>query len=198
MLQPAELQFDAPSHTYRLGGRVLPSVTQVLEPLQFLDGIPWAVLEAARKFGDHVHQAVHLWNVERLDEDALDPHLVPYLQGWKAFLLQTGGVVIHSELRVVNRKLGYAGTLDSAVRFPTLKKHVVDVKSGIVPKTVGPQTAAYRDAFLEERDEDLSRTRFCVQLTGDGRFKLHKLNDPTDFNLFVSALNVHKWRARHA
>ncbi len=157
------------------------------------------VLEAARKFGDHVHQAVHLFNIGTLDEDARSTRIcAPYLQGWKAFLWRTRAEVLDSELRVVNRKCGYAGTLDSRVRFPGPAFHLVDVKSGVVPKTVGPQTAAYRDAFLEEHDSECSRIRYCVQLTGDGDFKLHKLNDPTDFNLFLSALNVHKWRARHA
>jgi hypothetical protein len=54
MSAAAPLTFDEASHTYRVGGEVWPGVTSVLEPLQFLDGIPWAVLEAARKFAERV------------------------------------------------------------------------------------------------------------------------------------------------
>jgi hypothetical protein len=192
----APLTFDAPTHTYRVGERVLPSVTQILDPLQYLDGIPWAVLEAARKFGDHVHQAVHLWNIGKLDEPALDPHLAPYLLGWKRFIGEAQARVILSEHRMVHRRLGYAGTLDSVVRIAG-RNHVCDVKSGVLPKTVGMQTAAYRHAYLSEGTLTVSPVRYCVQLVGDGLYRLHKLNDATDLNYFLSALNINVWRSRN-
>ena len=194
MSAAAELTFDEASHTYRVGGKVWPSVTQVLEPLQFLDGVPWAVLEAARKFGTHVHQAVHLWNVGNLDEESLDPHLAPYLAGWKKFLADTGAEVVVSERRILNRRLRYAGTLDSVIRWRQ-RFHMLDVKSGAMPKTVGLQTAAYREALRSECGSlVLSPVRYCVQLTGFGDYRLHKLTERTDFNYFTSALNVHRWR----
>ena len=199
MSAAAELTFDAASHTYRVGGEVWPSVTQVLEPLQFLDGVPWAVLEAARKFGNHVHEACHLWNAGCLDEAALDPHLAPYLGGWKKFLADTDSQVVFSERRLSHDALRYAGTLD-AVCARTGRFHVVDIKSGVVPKTVGLQTAAYREAYRSEAAGlrlMLSPVRYCVQLTGVGSYRLHKLNDASDFNNFVSALNVHHWRTRN-
>jgi hypothetical protein len=42
------IEFEPAGHEYKLGGRVVPSVSQVLEPLAMLDGIPEKVLEEAR------------------------------------------------------------------------------------------------------------------------------------------------------
>ena len=113
------LNFDAHTHTYTdHGGRVVPGVTSVLEPLQLYDFednpfITPEVLIRARDFGRNVHLAVHLFNMGVLDETALDAPLVPYLAGWKAFLFETGCVITHSEQMVHHTRYGYAGMLDA-------------------------------------------------------------------------------------
>lgn len=193
MLEQADLHFDAEFHEYRVGGQRWPSVTDVLQPLQELDGIPRATLEAARVFGDHVHRACHLFNVGQLDEGALDPHLVPYLNAWRKLLNETGATVVASERRVVHRKLRYAGTLDAAVTMRK-KRYLVDIKAtATVPRTVGPQTAAYREAYAQERLL-LQPKRFCAHLRADGTYRLVELNDPRDWSIFLSALNLWNWR----
>lgn len=189
----AELTFDAEAHVYRVGGVRWPSVTQVLDPLNELDGVPRHLIEAAGRFGNHVHQACHLWDLGQLDEEALDPELEPYLRGWKKFLKDTGAEVIESERQVIHRRLKYCGTLDKTIKLAA-KHHLVDIKSGaLVPRTVGPQTAAYREAYLHD-ELSLSPVRYCVHLRPDGDYRRHTLKDPADLNIFVSALNIHYWR----
>lgn len=180
----ADLEFDAESHTYRFGGRVVPGVTRVLEPLQMLQGVPWAVLEAAREFGTNVHLACHLWNQDELDIGALDDALLPYLSGWIAFVRESGFVVRASEQRVYHRQICYAGTGDAFGDWQRTS-WVVDIKSGIVPDTVGLQTAAYQQAM-----DPRPKRRLCVQLTGNGQYKLHEQKEASDFHYFLSALNV--------
>jgi hypothetical protein len=184
------LQFDAERHVYRFKGKIVPGVTTVLEPLQLLDGVPWAVLEAARDFGTNVHLACHLWNMGTLNIEALDRHLLPYLFGWRDFLRDTGFKVRHSEEPVFNAQLGYAGTPDVVGDYAAAS-WVVDIKSGVVPSTVGPQTAAYQNAL-----DPKPRKRLCVQLKADGGYKMLEQKDAGDFALFVSALNIHKFRAK--
>lgn len=198
MSAAAQVTFDEPTHTYSVDGVRWPSVTQILEPLQLLDGIPQAALDAAARFGSHVHQAAHLYDLGRLDEEDLDDPLRPYLEGWKAFLRDTGAVVLESELRVIHRTLRYAGTLDKVIRIKE-RNCVLDLKSGAeVPPTVGPQTAAYREALLDSQPEfECSRTRYCLHLRNDETYRLHTLTDSADFNLFVSALNIARWREKH-
>jgi hypothetical protein len=192
------LNFDADSHTYTdHEGRVVPGVTSVLEPLQLYDFeenpfITPEILTAARDFGRHVHLAVHLFNMGTLDEIELDRPLVPYLSAWKAFLLETGCIITHSEQMVHNLRYGYAGTLDSRGLL-TKKRWLVDVKSGAVPWTVGYQTAGYQEALPSD---ERPKNRLCVQLLPNGRYKIHELKDAGDFQIFLSALNIFKAKAR--
>lgn len=187
------LTFDAEFHEYRVGGERWPSVTDVLDPLLELDGIPKATLAAAASFGRHVHQACHLFNVGQLDEAALDPHLMPYLAGWKQFLFDTGAVVVASERRVMHPKLKYAGTLDVILAWK--RKHfLIDYKAtAAVPRTAGPQTAAYREACAHE-GKNIAPLRYCMHLRGDGTYRLVPLNDSRDWSYFLSALNIFRWR----
>lgn len=183
----ASLTFDAATHTYRYEDRLVPGVTSVLEPLQMLQGVPWAVLEAARKFGSNVHLACHLFNVGMLDIATLDPALLPYLEGWQAFLADTGFDITESESPVYNAQLKYAGTPDCIGNYAG-STWVVDIKSGVVPCTVGLQLAAYQHAKPVK-----PKRRLCVQLTGAGKYKLHEQKNPGDFALFMSALNIHNF-----
>lgn len=195
MTRVAEIAFNAERHEYHLGGRRLPSVTEVLDPINELDGIPRDVLRAAADFGSHVHMACDLFNSGTLDDDALDPALRPYLDGWKAFLRDTQAEVLASEMLVHHPGLGYCGTLDAIVKWRG-RHHVVDIKtSAAVPRTVGPQTAAYREAYMQSHLA-CSSTRYCAHLTGDGRYRLVKLSDPSDMSMFLSCLNIHQWRNR--
>lgn len=188
------LHFEAASHTYTLAGRRLPGVTAIIAPINELEGIPRELLEAAARFGTHVHKAVDLHNKGALDLEALDPLLAPYLAGWAECLRVTGAVVLESERRVYHRKLKYAGTLDSVVKFPgEALPAVLDVKSGDrVFRSVRPQLAGYREAYMSE-GRKLSRNRYCAHLKGDGTFRLLKYSDPADWNIFLSCLNVTNW-----
>lgn len=190
MLLPAELTFDEAAHAYHVAGVRWPSVTQVLDPLLELDGIPWGILAAAAAFGQHVHQACHLFNLGRLDWHRLDPALMPYVSAWQRFLTETGCVVVASEMRVAHRRLRYAGTLDT-IGLIRGHRELVDIKStAAIPRTVGPQTAAYAEAAGEPRIR-----RRVVQLRDDGTYRSESLKSSADWHLFLSALNIHQWRA---
>jgi hypothetical protein len=178
----ADIHFEPEGHRYTVAGERWPSVTEVLDPLLELDGIPRAVLKAAAQFGTHVHMATDLFDKGILDEPALDPHLAPYLAGWKLFLRDTGAKVTASEVRVGHPKLRYAGTLDKAVAWTKrgrVRSAQIDIKSGEVPRTVGPQTAAYAEAHEFKFDE-----RYVLALKPDATYRLTKLTDPTDWSIF--------------
>jgi hypothetical protein len=192
------LEFDALAHTYTdREGRRVPNVSSILEPLQLYDFednpfITPEILEAARDFGQNVHMACHLFNMGELDEEGLDPALMPYLFGWKSFLQESGCTITHSEEIVYNRQAGYAGTLD-ARGILAKKRWLIDIKSGAVPWTVGFQTAAYQEALpAGERP----RQRMAVQLLASGRYRIHEQKDAGDYQIFLSALNIWKAKAR--
>jgi hypothetical protein len=187
------LEFDEPAHAYTLNGKRVPGVTSVLEPLQKLDGIPPDVLAAAAEFGQHVHAACHLHNIGDLDWDSLDPRLALYVQGYLAFLEDTGFQVVHSEKRVGSVMYQYGGTLDL---FGMLKrgKSMIDLKStAALPRIVGPQTAAYNQALYETTGDKATR-RYCLHLKPQG-YKLVEQDNRQDFNTFLCALGIARWRA---
>lgn len=199
-----ELQFEEAGHVYRLDGRVLPSVTQVLRFLDDFESVPPAVLEAARQFGTHVHTACHLDVLGTLDEDALDPALAPYVEAFRKFRAESGFEILSSEERVYHVGLNYAGTLDlraaktkHTARGASRRLALIDIKSGVVPRSVGAQTAAYNAAWSSRNGGEM-HDRYCLQLRGDATYKLHPLTDATDFSMFVSCLNLHNWKERHA
>lgn len=147
------LSFDEPTHTYRWNGRIVPSVTQILAPLEDFERVPWDVLEAARQFGSHVHQAVHLHILGQLDWQALDPALAPYVRAADKFLASVKADISDAEVRLYSEASRYAGTCDLVaiwkVRTRT-RRTLLDWKAtAAFPPSAGPQTAAYARAYEE-------------------------------------------------
>jgi hypothetical protein len=185
------LTFDTENHVYGYRGRVIPSVTQILGAvLNEYAGIPPDVLERAADFGRHVHAATDLNDRGELDEDALDPQLLGHLKQWRRFLSETGFVVTTIERRVFNKRLGYAGTLDREGLWKNTS-WVLDIKTGAVPKSVGPQLSAYQHAL-----DPAPKKRLCVALTANN-YKLIPCDEPSDFSIFQSCLNVFNFKARN-
>lgn len=190
-----QLDFEKASHVYRLDGRAVPSVTEILRPLEDFSMVNPAVLEAARVFGHNVHLACHLDDQDALEWESLDPALVPYVTAWRAFLKDSGAVVIASEQPIAHATLGYAGTPDRILAWG--KRLVLpDIKStAVVPLTVGPQTAGYAKAY-QSTHGGREPERYCVQLKANGTYSTHPRRASTDWSVFLSCLNV--WRFRNA
>jgi hypothetical protein len=154
------------------------------------------VLEHARVRGQHVHEAMALLVREELDWSSLDPELIPYIEGGKRFLDESGITVIASEMRVACANIGCAGTLDLCGYWRN-SEAIIDWKAtATMPPTVGPQTAGY-DRLYQSMFGGRSRRRYCVQLKPRA-YKVYPLPDPADWSIFQSALNIHHWRQRHA
>jgi hypothetical protein len=183
------LEFDELTHTYRYYGRIVPSVTQVLDRENGLEFVDAELLAIAAEFGTHVHQACHLYNIGELDPASLDDGIGAYLAGWIKFLTDTDFVVTASERRVFHEVKQYAGTLDATGILPKLKEPILlDIKTGSsLPKTVGPQTAAYAQALGRRM------ARYCV-LLGPESYKLVSLRELRDYDVFNAALTLHRWR----
>lgn len=186
------LAFDPAEHAYTFDGRRVPSVTQILGFLDDWEHVPKEVLEASARFGAHVHEAAALLVRDQLDLDALDPALAPPMRGLQAFLEHSSAVVVDSEKRVYHPSLKYAGTLDVTLYWRG-GMALADFKTGAtVPKSVGPQTVAYASA-LEAMGGPKIKRRYCIQLL-DGDYKVTKLDNPSDWAIFQSALNLYRFK----
>jgi hypothetical protein len=193
-----ELLFEPDTHEYRHRGMVVPSVTQLLAPLVDFSGIPPENVEYARLRGEAVHFACELYDQNDLDMDTLDPKIVPYLQAWIKFKAETGFVVHTVEERIPHPIHRYAGMIDRT-GFMAMNnvQAVLDIKcvAKLSPVT-GLQTAAYKE--LVERDKGITGlARYSVRLGGDGKYELKRYEEPDDFRVFLSLLNLHNWRKKY-
>lgn len=189
-----DFNFDEASHTYTLGGVVIPSVTQVLKPIApDFSMVPPAVLERKRALGVAVHLACELEDDGDLGE--CDDVLTPYVDGWRKFKEDTGALILMNERRLFHPALRYAGTLD---RLVTMRGDVwmLDIKTSADPApSYGAQTAAYVELIRAmEGDARGPIRRGTVHLREDGTYRLHEFKNPNDLPAFMACLSLHHWK----
>jgi len=192
------LDFEPEAHRYRLDGREVPSVTQVLGALNDFSRIPPDVLETARLRGDYVDEACSLIDAGTLDWSSVDPEHVDYVAGYHHWLEDSGAVIVASQLRVASQTLHYAGTLDILAHIKDGLCLIDRKASHVPPPTVGPQTAGYLQAAKETFGHRIRR-RYCLHLhpSHPRGYRMTALTDPADWSVFVSALNLYNWRLKN-
>ena len=183
------LTFDEPTHTYKYAGEELVSVTQVIGQAFNTYGFMQqteqgrAELEKAAAFGRSVHSMCEMHLLGTLDEDALDPLLLPYLEGFKKFVVQVlsvhTGVVV--EQKTYSEKLMFAGTADIVTDTA-----VFDIKTRAYNKTTDPlQLAAYDRLFGGNGN---SLQHFVVEILPDD-YRLTKCNNANAWPVFKTLLD---------
>lgn len=196
-----QLTFDAPTHTYRVGGVIYPSVTEVLRPAEtfagLFDGVPDGALELARERGNYVHEAMSLLVRGTLDWRSVTEPWVQYIRTGARFLSDSQIVVTGSEVPVYSERLRVAGTIDLLGLWRE-RFSLFDFKaSAMIPVTVGPQTAGYTFLYHDLYGSKGRVHRYCVHLT-PAEYRVIPLEDSRDEAIFLSSLNLFHWGSRHA
>jgi hypothetical protein len=200
----SEIEFDAPTHTYRHKGAVLPSVTQLIAWMNNYAGVPAQLLEDARALGDAVHIATALHDRDNLVEESVHEEVRPYLDAYRQFREDLHFVPYLIEQKVFSAKHGYAGTLDRTGYFapnPCTEGVLIDLKTAakIMPAN-GPQTAAYKQCLVESSYLGAARLKRYTLLLTPGTsppYKLKAHTDPNDLNAFLNSLGLHAWRVNN-
>jgi len=173
-------------HIYRLDGVEIPGVSEIIKDAglsSFKDSCdPWY---ADR--GSKVHLACQLWDEADLNEESLDPHIVPYLEAWKKFLAESDAKILANEQMLHHPALLYAGTVDRILLIDG-QEFVCDIKTGGKYREYPIQTAGY--ALLLERPVG----RICVYLAKDGTYKTDLHRDRRDEQYFLAAYTVAQWK----
>lgn len=189
------ITFDPQAHAYTVNGKPAVSVTTALSVLQDWSRVDAELLQRAADFGTAVHRMVELYEQNDLDEGALDAKLKPYLDGYKAFRIAKDPRWEFVEVPVASEALRCAGTPD-LIGLIGKTRWCIDIKSSAhVPVTVGAQTAAYVELAKETHGIRCAK-RGCLILTPGG-YKLTPLSEPSDYSLFVSALNCWRFIEKH-
>lgn len=106
-----ELLFDEDKHEYTIEGRIIPSVTQILNATKFkgkLDGIPEEVLKQAADRGTRVHRAIEIES----DNELQDEKEKSCYRKWKVLEAKHSILVKEKEFMVYSEEYDYAGTGD--------------------------------------------------------------------------------------
>jgi|TARA_Y100000310_G_scaffold230328_2_gene232739 hypothetical protein len=189
------LKFDEQTHTYTVDGLKVPSVTQIIRDsgLTGIDASDPAV-QAAGQFGTAVHKMTELYDNITLDMGTVAEELYPYLQAWKKFLSETKAKLHESEMRLFHPVHLYAGTFDRTAEING-KNTIIDIKTSQKAPTAGIQTAAYMEMYNYKLTfEKKIRSRMSVFLRPDGSYRIDSHKNKLDFNIFLSALNLYRWK----
>lgn len=182
------LEFDEARHEYRLDGRIIPSVTQVISANSaghsFYSDDPKYMLR-----GKRVHQATELIDSEYGCPFPLEQEIEGYLSAWKKFIDDSGFSWILKEKRIFSKEHRYAGTVDR-VGFLNCQSVVLDIKTGAIPQWIDAQVGAYTLA-LREHGFPID-AGYGLQLKEDGMFKLKKCNLRRGIASFKYMLEIFK------
>lgn len=188
------VEFNAETHEYTEGGVKLPSVTQVLRLAGVLPDYDGKVDPYYAERGTAIHAATEYHDRGTLDEATVDPSIAGYLDGWKAFLSDTGAVIKEVEKRLSVPTMGYAGTIDRVLEING-KLGILDIKGGVKQAWHSIQTAGYAVGYFGSMFRE--RSRWALYLKDDANYMLVSHDDPRDFGLFTSALGIAKWKRRN-
>lgn len=188
-----KLALDEETHTYRYGGKVVPSVTQIISMLCDLSHIDPGVLERKGEIGCAVHKACEIIDLGKtLDPDSIDDAVAPYVDAYRSFLDTVKPQVLAIEQMVYHPTHEYAGRLDRIYRIDG-KLVWVDIKTTAkIHPVAGVQTAAYQGAHYG--DVPPGSARAVLQLRPDRTFRVKMTTSDSDWQVFLSCLSIYRWR----
>ena len=194
------LELYEATHRYFLDGRELTAVTYVFERTGISDfsKIDGDLLEEAKLLGDCVHELAMLVGTRKLDRSDLDPRLEGYLASIRLFYKENVKKVLLIEKPVCDPHFGYAGKPD--IVYVNRKDQICldDYKtSAMIHASWKLQTAAYKRAVERSYPELKIQERASVQLKRDGSYKRDVHKDPQDFDNFLAALRLVRFKQKH-
>jgi hypothetical protein len=170
-----ELKFNEETHTYFVGERIVPSVTQIIG----------AVLQPSYRFatawhmarGKALHSAIELDSCDTLDMTSLDEAIAGRFKAYQNFLEDSKADIFTSEVRLYSARYNFAGTFDAILSYRIGKKGICDWKS-TASAAADLQIAAYRILAIENKWLDMDDDYHCaVQLNDDGSYRTRYVQD---------------------
>lgn len=184
-----DLLFDESTHTYRLGGRALPSVTKILDLLD-----PYVETDngVAAERGTLVHDCCQYHDEGIIDADGIDESILGYYSAYRRFHGHCAVNFVDVEVCVAHAKHGFAGRIDR-ISEDRGGLTLWDIKSGVYRRTHPIQRAAYKAAYEAQTGNRIKKTA-CLYLRPTGEFKLDWNECPSDYPTFLAALRCYNWR----
>lgn len=191
-MKNAQLKFNEEKHEYKLGGIIVPSVSQILQANGLFESFRHN--ENKLKIGTYIHKALELSDKGTLDTTNLDPRLKKCIDLWEKFKKDSGLKIIEVEKKV-NVGVMYAGTIDRVAKG-MYKKSIIDFKSGVPQDWAALQTAGYAMAY--DPTDYMNYERYCLRIHWDLDRAVYKpYKDQQDFNTFMAMATTYHWKKNH-
>jgi len=184
-------EFDETKHEYRMDGRSVPSVTQILSVVQDFSSIPPEQLRIAAEWGSAVHEYLQLYDAGELDLKKADPRMLPIIDAWERMKIARGWVnPLISEEKYYSEKYRFAGKLDRLFKSGDVYT-LIDFKTGDHQYT-DLQTSAYLH-LVRENYAMIRADRMMIHFDIDGkvRSETYPMSDfKKDFSDFLCIMRT--------
>ena len=168
------IDFDEKKHQYKVDGKVVPSVTEILEHLTApgYGKVNPAILDEAKERGTAVHELTEAIDLG-FPPEYIDPAIEGYAVAYLRFLDDYEVEWDYIEHRFYEPKMGFCGTIDRVGKIDGLDC-VLDIKTTSSPSVdqkiaVVCQTSAYGYAVFPGRGDF---RRCALYLHNDGTYDL--------------------------
>lgn len=189
-----ELTFEESTHTYRLDGQEIPSVTTVMGPLSAAKyrTVNRSTLDRAASRGTAVHSAIEMWINYGIED--YSPELSGYFQGFMDWWNRYRPEPVGTEVKLYHKLLRYAGTAD-LIAYIDGELTLVDFKTTttIIDMTCSVQLEAYAQA-LKSHGIAVEGKRI-LQLKKDGGYaeRLYPASDAARWKVFGCLKTVYEY-----
>lgn len=154
--------------------------------IRWIKRAPERARDYAANRGTDVHEAAQTGDWSKVPE---------YELSYRNFEADYEPLWIAREAEVWGRR--WAGRLDAVAVFPDLGWGVIDLKTtGVIRESVGPQLAAYGEAWALSRWDDIGETLdfgLAVRLSADGTYEARSYDLLENVEIFLSALHLFHW-----
>ncbi len=180
-----ELYFDPDTHTYYWDGKIVPSVTEIANPISSvrLNELPKWIVENARRRGSAVHEYAEEYLLcGELDFDRIEPEYLPFVENFVNWARTYKPKVLYTEYKMGCEE--FAGTLDLICEIDG-QIILVDYKttSSIDKKSLSVQLEGY-NRLAKLYGIEIDRFMY-LHLKKDGWVFKDIILAPTWFNLLL-------------
>jgi len=195
------LTFNPVNHEYRWLGKIVPSVTSVInEWLKVtIGGERWHINRftgaaiPSRKMGEgaakgqDLHLGTQLILQGGIDWDSLADEYVKPLKQFEQWVSDCHIEPLYTEFQFYYPRMNYVGTID-IIAIVDKALAFIDIKTGECG-TVGPQLAAYENGYCAQEKYVGRTARYALWLPKSGKpYKFEKLTNEGDWDFFKSCL----------
>lgn len=173
-----KIELDPETHVYKVNGVVKPGANQILKAVGLSKD--WSGVDPFyRDRGIAVHSAINLFLRGELDEESLDPVIVPYFNQFKEWLSENEAAgLLLTERPLYSERLDFCGTIDLIMNetifdFKCSKR--IDKETERQYRKLG---SAYRTLVCD--DLGLVLPYKLMLLTGEGKAKVIPMDCPVD------------------